>query len=118
MLLITGITLFQIVYIITITPDKKNGLHMPQVPLAMYQKGAYYSGIKIFNGLPEAINTLNAKLNPICHSLALLGAHPILHVSGIRVTDISSKPKNFKIALKHHLLTHSFYSLDEFFSKQ
>ena len=31
------------------------------------------------------INPLNAKLNPICHLLALLGAHYILHVSGIRV---------------------------------
>jgi hypothetical protein len=31
------------------------------------------------------INPLNAKLNPICHLLALLGAHPILHVSRIRV---------------------------------
>ena len=30
-------------------------------------------------------NPLNAELNPICHLLALLGAHPILHVSGIRV---------------------------------
>jgi hypothetical protein len=32
-----------------------------------------------------AFNTLNAKLNPICHFLALLGAHHILHVSGISV---------------------------------
>jgi len=30
-------------------------------------------------------NTLNANLNPICHLLALLVAHPILHVSRIRV---------------------------------
>jgi hypothetical protein len=30
-------------------------------------------------------NPLNAQLNPICHLLALLGAHPILHVSRIRV---------------------------------
>jgi hypothetical protein len=30
-------------------------------------------------------NSLNAKLNPICHLLALLGAHHILHVSRIRV---------------------------------
>ena len=29
-------------------------------------------------------NPLNAKLNPICHLLALLWAHPILHVSRIR----------------------------------
>ena len=33
---------------------------------------------------PE-INPLNAELNPICHFLALLGAHHILHVSGVRV---------------------------------
>jgi hypothetical protein len=31
------------------------------------------------------INPLNAEVNPICHLLALLGAHPILHVSRIRV---------------------------------
>jgi hypothetical protein len=31
------------------------------------------------------INPLNAKLNPICHLLALLGADPILHFSRIRV---------------------------------
>jgi hypothetical protein len=30
-------------------------------------------------------NTLNAELNPICHFLALLGTHHILHVSRIRV---------------------------------
>jgi hypothetical protein len=30
---------------------------------------------------------LNAELNPICHLLALLGAHHILHVSTIRVKD-------------------------------
>jgi septal ring factor EnvC (AmiA/AmiB activator) len=31
------------------------------------------------------INSLNAELNPICHLLALLGAHPIFHFSRIRV---------------------------------
>jgi len=31
------------------------------------------------------INTLNAELNPICHLLALLEAHHILHVGRIRV---------------------------------
>jgi hypothetical protein len=30
-------------------------------------------------------NPLNAKLNPICHLLALLGAHHILHVNSLRV---------------------------------
>jgi len=33
----------------------------------------------------DHINPLNAELNPICHLLALLGAHHILHVSRIRV---------------------------------
>ena len=32
-------------------------------------------------------NPLNTELNPICHLLALLGAHPILHVSRIRVNS-------------------------------
>jgi hypothetical protein len=31
------------------------------------------------------LNPFNAELNPICHLLALLEAHPILHVSRIRV---------------------------------
>jgi hypothetical protein len=31
------------------------------------------------------INSSNAELNPICHLLALLGAHQIFHVSGLRV---------------------------------
>ena len=31
------------------------------------------------------INLYNAELNPICHLLALLGAHHILHVSKIMV---------------------------------
>jgi hypothetical protein len=40
---------------------------------------AYYISIH------ECINPLNTELNPICHLLALLGAHHILHVSRIRV---------------------------------
>jgi hypothetical protein len=35
--------------------------------------------------LAREINPLNAKLSPICHLLALLGAHHIVHVSRIRV---------------------------------
>ena len=32
-------------------------------------------------------NPLNAELNPICHLLALFGAHHIFHVSGLRIKD-------------------------------
>ena len=35
------------------------------------------------------LNSLNAELNPICHLLALLGAHHILHVSRIRLKQDS-----------------------------
>jgi len=39
-----------------------------------------------FSKISENVfNSLNAKLNPICHLLAMLGAHPILHVSSLRV---------------------------------
>jgi hypothetical protein len=31
------------------------------------------------------VNSLNPELNPICHLLALLGAHPVFHISSIRV---------------------------------
>jgi hypothetical protein len=34
---------------------------------------------------PNALNPLNAELNPICHLLPLLGAHHILHISGKRL---------------------------------
>jgi hypothetical protein len=33
----------------------------------------------------KEFNPVNAELNPICHLLALLGAHHIFHVSRIRV---------------------------------
>jgi hypothetical protein len=38
-------------------------------------------------------NPLNTELNPICHLLALLGAHHILHISRIRVnrTDLQQQ---------------------------
>jgi len=40
---------------------------------------------KLYNKAVHVFNPLNAELNPICHLLALLGAHHILHVSRIRV---------------------------------
>ena len=33
----------------------------------------------------SGFNPLNAELNPVCHLLALLAAHHILHLSRIRV---------------------------------
>jgi hypothetical protein len=34
------------------------------------------------------LNPLKVELNPICHPLALLGAHHIFHVSGLGVNAI------------------------------
>jgi len=42
--------------------------------------------------LKHRINPLNAELNPICHVLALFGAHHILHVSTIRVNEFPQNP--------------------------
>jgi hypothetical protein len=39
----------------------------------------------------KRINPLNAELNSICHLLALLGAHHILHVSRIKVNYSEAK---------------------------
>jgi hypothetical protein len=66
----------------------RNDLHLPQTTQAMYQKGVYYSDVKVFNSVPKTLK------------------------------DISNKPSKFKIALKHFLQTHPSYSLDEFFDKQ
>ena len=47
----------------------------------MYEDTQYQK----FPAILHIFNSLNAKLSPICHLLALLGAHHIFHVSGLRV---------------------------------
>ena len=47
----------------------------------IYDKPSHFSTIDMIYG----INPLNTALNPICHLLALLEAHHIVHVSRIRV---------------------------------
>ena len=46
---------------------------------------------------------LNAQLNPICHLLALLGAHNILHVSKIGVKYNHNSKYNTKIFISLNL---------------
>ena len=48
------------------------------------------TGLAMFE-LRAAVNPLNTELNPICHLMALLGAHHILHISRI----------GFKLALQY-----------------
>ena len=37
---------------------QRNNLHLPQANLSIYQKGACYLGIKIFNNLPLEIKNV------------------------------------------------------------
>jgi len=63
---------------------QRNNLYLPCANLTIYQKGAYYSGIKIFSNLPWEIKI---------------------------VADNQNK---FKIALKKFLYTYSFYTIEEY----
>jgi hypothetical protein len=38
---------------------RKHDLYMPNTNLTKHQKGAYYTGIKLFNNLPPTIKSLN-----------------------------------------------------------
>jgi hypothetical protein len=64
-----------------------NAFTSRQISLLELNKASAFScSMYPFN---QYINPLNAELNPICHLLALLEAHPILHISRIRVNIIS-----------------------------
>jgi hypothetical protein len=68
----------------SVNTRNKNQLHRPIASLSRFQKSAYYAGIKIFNSLPSSL------------------------------TSLIHKKEQFKVALKGYLITHSFYSVDEF----
>ena len=42
---------------------QRNNLYLPKANLSIYQKGAYYLGIKIFNNLPLEIKNVAGKKN-------------------------------------------------------
>ena len=49
------------------------------------------------------VNPSNVELNPICHLLALLGTHHILHVSRIRANKQRRKHFNFGFGARYKL---------------
>jgi hypothetical protein len=69
-----------------ISTRNKSNLHLPISNLSVYQKGTYYSGIRVFNSLPSQIKGLSHNRN------------------------------QFKCTLENFLYFHSFYTLDEYFS--
>jgi len=60
-----------------------NNLYLPQANLTIYQKRAYYLGIKIFNNL------------------------------SFEIKNIAGNKKKFKITLKKFLYTYSFCTMEE-----
>jgi hypothetical protein len=61
----------------------RHDLHYPLPQLSVFQKGVYYTVIKVFNGLP------------------------------ISIKELSTNTQQFKQELKNFLFYHSFYTLDE-----
>jgi hypothetical protein len=66
---------------------QSNNLYTPQANLSAYQKGAYYSGVKIFNKLPSNIKDVNGNIT------------------------------KFKTTLRRFLYANSFYTLEEYFEQ-
>jgi len=64
-----------------------NELHLPQMNLAIYKNRVCYSGVKIFNNLPSDIKNTSRNL------------------------------KRFKGILKQVLITHSFYTSEECYTR-
>ena len=60
-------------------------LYVPPVHLSKVQKGAYHSGVKVFNCLP------------------------------LRIKSLSGAVRKFKSALKRFLIEGSFYTVQEYF---
>jgi len=69
-----------------INTRNKSSLHQPPSRVSIYQRGAYCTGIRVFNSLPPQIR------------------------------EVSHKRQQFKRILKEFLYTHSFYILDEYFN--
>jgi len=73
--------------------------------------------------MEQAFNPLNAELNPICHLLALLGAHHILHISRIRVNkpypsmECKCMMKDNDQIIKYLKNTKNSYGCDKIFTK-
>jgi hypothetical protein len=63
-----------------------DNLHLPSSSLTLYQNGAYFTDIKNFNKLPSELKQL------------------------------ANFPKKFKRTLRRYLVSHCFYSIEEFYN--
>jgi len=59
---------------------QRNNLYLPQANLTIYQKAAYYSGIKIFNNLPLEIKNVAGNQEKVQNCFEKISIHLfILH---------------------------------------
>jgi hypothetical protein len=65
---------------------QKYNHHLPSSNLSLYQKGVYFTAIKVYNSLPQSIKNL------------------------------FNDTKQFKSELKNYLHADSFYSIDKYFN--
>jgi hypothetical protein len=86
MFVVQNITFFpsNLDYYTIITRQNKKPVNKKQANLRIYQKGAYYAGLKIFNKLP------------------------------IEIKNTSNTLSNFKSVLKQFLNTPPFYTIEEY----
>jgi hypothetical protein len=70
----------------SINTRQNSNLHQPQANLTLYQKGAYYSAIKVFNNLPP------------------------------NIINLSCEVRRFKLELGKYLHLKSFYTLEEYYN--
>jgi hypothetical protein len=71
----------------TINTRRNDHLHLPIKHLSSYQRGVYYSGVKLLNILPSNILALKNDKNQL------------------------------RVVLRSYLQSHSFYSIDEFIER-
>jgi hypothetical protein len=64
---------------------QRENLHLPHTRLTLCQNGVYFNGIRSYNKLP------------------------------LYLKELVESPKIFKRTLKKYLVSHCFYSLDEFY---
>ena len=68
---------------------QRNNLYLPQANLTIYQKGAYCSGIKIFNSLPSEIK--NVAGNQEKFIIALKKIYTLIHFTPWKSTLVNCK---------------------------
>jgi hypothetical protein len=71
------------------------GIRSPDRPAR--SQSLYRLSYPVHGQTSAVFNPLNAELNPICHLLALLKAHHIFHVSGLKVKNQTNEKNAYSL---------------------